>query len=76
MQDVLLSGKRLLSHSFKNMLDFHVHPQITFCGKKCEQRNGQREREGWLQITIYNILSTLVHIVPIYLEAASFSKCE
>ena len=44
--------------------------------QKCEQWNGRREREGWLQITIYNILSSLVHIVPIYLEAASFSKYE
>ena len=75
MQEVLLSGKRLLSRSFKNMLDFHVHPQITLCGKNVSSEM-DGEREGWLQITIYNILSTLVHIVPIYLEAASFSKYE
>ena len=57
------------------MLDFNVHPQITLCGKNASSEL-EREREGWLQITIYNILSTLVHIVPIYLEAASFSKYE
>ena len=40
--------------------------------QKCEQRNGRREREGWLQITIYNILSTLVHIVPIIRSSLIF----
>ena len=75
MQKVLLSGKILLFCSFKNMLDFHVHPQITLCGKNVSSEM-DGEREGWLQITIYNILSTLGHIVPIYLEAASFSKYE
>ena len=55
MQDVLLSGKRLLSCSFKNMLDFHVHPQITLCGKNASsEMDGERERVGSrLQFTIF-----------------------
>ena len=43
--------KKLFSCSFKNMLDFHVHPQITLCGKNVSSEM-DGEREGWLQITI------------------------
>ena len=45
MQKVLLSGKILLFCSFKNMLDFHVHPQITLCGKNV---SSELERERGL----------------------------
>ena len=73
MQEVLLSGKRLLSCSFKNMLDFNVHPQITLCGKNASSEM-DRERERGLAPD-YNLQYSeysCAHYAPIFRSSIIF----